>query len=251
MNYLTAVFSGDRLKYMKKPLILIISILLIFVSNEAWSETKKKEKPLLKKPQKAGASTSLMQRRVPFKTGVAKPGPVPYRRSQEERIQTAPDSGSEKKGDIDNKAGLSVGIKGGSSAGLTGAVGDVTYSMPYVLPGAQIRGSLGYLTGASNSNVDYLKIATVNLDTLYTFGQQNNVEKPVSVYVGGGLIYPWKVNRNMGKGAWGAHAYIGSKYQIENNTSIYGELAYSGIKYQADQAALKGVEAMFGYSYSF
>lgn len=153
----------------------------------------------------------------------------------------------------DEKIGLTVGIKAGSSAGLTGAMGDVTYSLSNLLPGTSLRGSVGYLTGGTKTDADTnnLKMATVNLDALYSIGAADDPKNPLSLYIGGGLIFPWKVNRDKSSGAWGAHAYLGSKYLLQDNTSIYGELAYSGIKYQAEEKALRGVEAMLGYSYSF
>jgi len=151
----------------------------------------------------------------------------------------------------DEKLGLTVGIKAGSSAGLTGAMGDVSYSLSDLLPGAALRGSVGYLTGGTKTDTGSLKLATVNLDALYSIGAVNDPKNPLSLYVGGGLIFPWKVNRERSSGAWGAHAYLGSKYSLQDSTAIYGELAYSGIKYQAEEKALRGVEAMLGYSYSF
>jgi hypothetical protein len=110
---------------------------------------------------------------------------------------------------------------------------------------------VGYLTGGTKTETSSLKIATVNLDALYSLGATDDPKNPLSLYVGGGLIFPWKVNRSQASGAWGAHAYLGSKYALQDSTSIYGELAYTGIKYQADESALRGMEAMLGYSYSF
>lgn len=153
----------------------------------------------------------------------------------------------------DDKIGLSVGIKAGASAGLTGAAGDLTYSLSQLVKGASIRGGIGYLTGKNSSGLatDDIKLAMVNLDAVYNLENLIPQNSPFQVYLGGGLIYPLKVNKNRGVGAWGAHAYLGSKYSLQENTSIYGELAYTGIKYQADEAALRGMEAMMGYSYSF
>ncbi len=151
----------------------------------------------------------------------------------------------------EDKKGLAIGIKGGSSAGLRGAVGDISYSLDSLIPGAEIRGGLGYLTGAPANSANQLKMATVNLDAVYNITEGEKGALPVNVYVGGGFIYPWKVSSNLGKGAWGAHAYLGSKYLLEDNAAIFGELSYTGIKYQADQTALRGVDMMMGYSYSF
>ena len=152
-------------------------------------------------------------------------------------------------GSVQEKIGLSVGIKAGASAGLTGAMGDVTYSLSNFVPGAAVRGSIGYLTGTNIASYDQLKMATVNLDGILDILKQDNT--PLNVYLGAGLIYPWKVSQTNSAGAWGAHAYLGSKYTLQRDTSIYGEIAYSGIKYDVNQAALKGVEAMMGYGYSF
>ena len=199
-------------------------------------------------PVRTGSRKARNQARKPVNDPVKKPaGAVPQLRSGEKPVPyrfPAPPAGTV----IDEKSGLAVGIKAGASAGLTGAMGDVSYSLNNVLPGASIRGSVGYLTG-SKTTVDQIKMATVNLDALYNIGDLPQL--PMNVYIGGGVIYPVKVNNNRGAGAWGAHAYLGSKYSLRDNTSIYGELAYTGIKYQADQPALRGVEAMLGYSYSF
>ncbi len=149
------------------------------------------------------------------------------------------------------KTGLEVGIKAGSSAGLTGAVGDVSYPLDQLLKGASLRGSFGYLTGAESAKTRALKLATVNLDAIYSLGTLKAFDSPLNVYVGGGFIYPFRVNRETNSGGWGAHAYFGSKYAVRDNASIYGELAYTGIKYTQNETALKGVEAMLGYSYTF
>lgn len=147
--------------------------------------------------------------------------------------------------------GLTVGLKAGAAAGLSGAVGDLMYSLSHLLPGASIRGGVGYLTGSNSKENDNVKIATVNLDGVLGLNFLKNNDVPFDVYVGGGLIYPWKVNKDQGSGGWGAHAYMGGKYLLEKNSSIYGELAYSGIKYSQKQNAIRGIEAMLGFGYSF
>lgn len=186
------------------------------------------------------------RRAIPFQIKkFSKPIPMPQK--QLRPIPIVPESGSfDNKGEI----GLTVGLKAGSAAGLTGAMGDIMYSLSNIVPGASIRGSIGYLTGSNKQIDESIKIATVNLDGIYSLDILKNPEIPFNMYVGGGLIYPWKVNRNA-SGGWGAHAYLGGKYLIENNSSLYGEFAYSGIKYNKEQAALRGIEAMLGYSYSF
>lgn len=186
------------------------------------------------------------KRPVPFQIKkFSKPAPMPQKKLRP--VPIVPESRS-----LDNKEdiGLTVGLKAGSAAGLTGAMGDIMYSLSNIVPGASIRGSVGYLTGSNKQIDERIKIATVNLDGIYSLDILKNPEIPFNMYVGGGLIYPWKVNRNA-SGGWGAHAYLGGKYLIENNSSLYGELAYSGIKYNREQAALRGIEAMLGYSYSF
>ncbi len=150
---------------------------------------------------------------------------------------------------FDQDLGLSIGFKAVGGSGLSGAGGDLSYSIAKYIPGLSVRGGFGYMTGGTNADVDPLKLTTVNLDAVYQIDTQQ--DSPLSIYVGGGLLMPWKVNKNRGSGAWGAHAYIGSKYTIEDNFSIFGELAYRGIKYQAEEAAIKGVEATLGYIYSF
>ena len=192
------------------------------------------DKPLKKAVSFGGQPT----RAVPL--GMSKQKPVPF------RFSTSPESDQQSK-----KAGLEVGIKAGSSAGLTGAVGDLSYSLDSVIKGASLRGSFGYLTGAENAQTQAIKLATVNLDAIYSLGTIKAFDSPLDVYIGGGLIYPFKVNRERSSGAWGAHAYFGSKYSVQDNASLYGEVAYTGIKYNQEETALKGVEAMLGYSYSF
>lgn len=167
--------------------------------------------------------------------------PVPYIQKNLQSVRLMPDD-----------MGLTVGLKAGAAAGLSGAMGDLMYSLSNIVPGASVRGSVGYLTSSNDRNEsDNIKIATVNLDGIYSLDILANPDVPFNMYIGGGLIYPWKVNKNRGTGGWGAHAYLGGKYLIESNSSIYGELAYSGIKYNKEQAALRGIEAMLGYSYSF
>ncbi len=168
--------------------------------------------------------------------------PFKFNKPEQKPIPLYPSSEKE-------KMGLSVGIKAGGSAGLTGAMGDVTYSISNLVPGAAVRGSIGYLTGTNIANQDRLKMATVNLDGIIDIVKRES--NPLNLYVGGGLIYPWKVSQVSGGGAWGAHAYLGGKYALQKDTSIYGEIAYSGIKYDPKESALRGVEAMVGYGYSF
>ncbi len=172
---------------------------------------------------------------------------VPLKAKEQKPVSLYPEKN---KAQAEDKIGLSVGIKAGGVGGLSGAVGDVSYSLSKIVPGAAIRGSVGYLTGQNPTTSDNVKMTTVNLDALYSVGV-SGADSPVTLYVGGGFIYPFKVSNSMGAGAWGAHAYFGSKYLLQDSTSIYGELAYTGIKYQADEAAVKGVEALLGYSYSF
>ena len=177
-------------------------------------------------------------RAVPLGRSNTKPMPFKFSSTAESEQQS-------------DKTGLEVGIKAGSSAGLTGAVGDLSYSLDSVIKGASLRGSFGYLTGAETAQTRALKLATVNLDAIYSLGTVKAFDSPLDVYIGGGLIYPFKVNRERSSGAWGAHAYFGSRYLVQDNASLYGELAYTGIKYNPEETALKGVEAMLGYSYSF
>jgi hypothetical protein len=214
-------------EYSVKLSAKILALVLVFMSvigqTTVFAALKTKKPPsLFLKP--------TTKKIVPFNQPGQKPIPL-YPSAQPEKI------------------GLSVGIKAGASAGLTGAMGDVTYSLSNIVPGASVRGSLGYLTGSNIASYDKLKMATVNLDGILDILKQENT--PLNLYVGGGLIYPWKVSQSNSAGAWGAHAYLGGKYKLERDTSIYGEIAYSGIKYDSNQSALKGVEAMVGYGYSF
>ncbi len=191
-------------------------------------------------PQKKSVSFGG-QRSVPVPLGRSNQKPVPFKYYSADTQLEQPEK----------KSGLEVGIKAGASAGLTGAVGDVSYSLDQILRGASLRGSFGYLTGAETQQTRPLKLATVNLDAIYSLGTLKAFDSPLDVYVGGGLIYPFKVNRERSSGAWGAHAYFGSRYSLRDNVSLYGELAYTGIKYNPEETAIKGVEAMLGYSYSF
>ena len=178
---------------------------------------------------------------APFRFNSSIQKPVPLYPTLNDRVSIG----------VPDRKGLTIGVKAGSTAGLSGAMGDLMYSLSHVVPGAAIRGSVGYLTGSNIKEGDNIKIATVNLDGVLGLNFLKNENVPIDIYVGGGLIYPWKVNKDRGSGGWGAHAYMGGKYFIEKNTSIYGELAYSGIKYSHNTSALKGFEAMLGYGYSF
>lgn len=225
-------------KTAKNILILLAAMIIFQPSFAAIAEksVKKTEKTPKKSVSFGNQAPNIS---VPF--GQSQQKPVPFKFGSGEGTSTS------------NKtdAGLTVGIKAGASAGLTGAVGDLSYKLDSIVPGAALRGSFGYLTGSTGVPNSKLKIATVNLDAIYSLGTVKTFNAPLNIYVGGGLIYPFKVSSTKSSGAWGAHAYFGSKYLIQENTSIYGELAYTGIKYQADEAAIKGVEAMLGYSYSF
>lgn len=211
------------MKFSLKILVLALAAVAVFEQSAVLAALK------AKKP----ASLSL----TPSKKKI-----FPLNQSNKKPIPLYP-------GAVQEKIGLSVGIKAGASAGLTGAMGDVTYSLSNLLPGAAVRGSIGYLTGTNIASNDKLKMATVNLDGILDILKQDNT--PLNLYVGGGLIYPWKVSQSSAAGAWGAHAYLGGKYALQKDTSIYGEIAYSGIKYNPNESALKGVEAMVGYGYSF
>jgi len=218
---------------------ILLAIMVMFQSSFAAVQDK-----TVKKTEKATKKSVSFGNQAPNIS-------VPLGRSQQKPVPFKFGSGEAPSSANKTDAGLTVGIKAGASAGLTGAVGDVSYKLDSIVPGAALRGSFGYLTGASAVPNSKLKIATVNLDAIYSLGTVKTFNSPLNIYVGGGLIYPFKVSSSRGAGAWGAHAYFGSKYLIQDNTSIYGELAYTGIKYQADEAAIKGVEAMLGYSYSF
>jgi len=213
---------------------VFVAFVIYFAGVCSALELKTSETP----PKRAVSFGGQPTRAVPL--GRSNQKPMPFRFSSTEA--------SEKHSDI---TGLEVGIKAGSSAGLTGAVGDLSYSLDSVIKGASLRGSFGYLTGAETAQTQALKLATVNLDAIYSLGTLKAFDSPLDVYIGGGLIYPFKVNRERSAGAWGAHAYFGSRYLVQDNASLYGELAYTGIKYNPEESALKGVEAMLGYSYSF
>ncbi|MFA5103899.1 MAG: hypothetical protein WC527_01815 [Candidatus Margulisiibacteriota bacterium] len=220
---------------MKKCAITAFIIYFAGISYAAGLD--KTDKPAKKSVSFGGQPT----RAVPLGRSLQKPAPFNFSTSPKKEQYPVQVS----------KTGLEVGIKAGASAGLTGAVGDLSYSLDSVVKGASLRGSFGYLTGAETAQTQSLKLATVNLDAIYSLGKFKAFDSPLDVYIGGGLIYPFKVNRERSSGAWGAHAYFGSKYLVQDNVSLYGELAYTGIKYNPEETALKGVEAMLGYSYSF
>ncbi len=199
---------------------------------------KKKTKPVAVKPV--------------VKKSVEQVVPKKYGLEQEIRPTIVQKEKTQETSTVQEQIGLSVGIKAGSTAGLPGAAGELSYSLQKIIPGAAVKGSVGYITGSgADTGGDGVKIAMVNLDAVYSFELPKDYSMPLNIYVGGGFIYPWKVNKNRGNGAWGAHAFLGSRYALEQNTAIYGELAYTGIKYQADEKALRGVDATLGYSYSF
>ncbi len=214
---------------------LIIAAILLFLTGSCYAQSQEATGEHPKKSVSFGGQPAKM---VPL--GKSSQKPVPF------KFSSAGESGGQAE-----KTGLEVGIKAGSSAGLTGAMGDVSYSIDSLLKGASLRGSFGYLTGAETAQTRALKLATVNLDAIYSLGTLKAFDSPLDVYIGGGFIYPFRVNRQTSTGGWGAHAYFGSRYLVQDNASIYGELAYTGIKYTPDETALKGIEAMLGYSYSF
>ncbi len=213
-----------------KKLTIIIAIIYLFICFAQAKETK------TKKSISFGGQSS---KKIPLGKSSLKPQPFVFSSQNYGEAITY------------EKKGFEIGIKAGGSAGLSGALGEVSYSLNPIIRGGYLRGGIGYLTGIQPQQNQQLKIATVNLDAVYSLGEINTFNYPLNVYIGGGLIYPIKVNRQDYGGAWGARAYFGSKYILQNNSSIYGEIGYSGIKYSPDESAVKGVGAMLGYSYSF
>ncbi len=150
--------------------------------------------------------------------------------------------------------GLSVGAKVGLTAGLFAVTGDLDYALDSILPGAKARLSVDYVTGNnpnSTATIDKpMKAVDVKLGGTYALDMLKTAALPIDWYVGAAYILPVKVN-NARTGKWGAEAYLGGSYMIPDFGTVYGELGYAGLKYDATAAALKGVNAAVGYCYSF
>jgi len=214
---------------------IIFAVFIVIFANSAAIAAKDKIIYQLKPNQSKPFSLKTTTKPIPINKAIKKP------------VDLYPSA----KTDMQNeKVGLSVGIKAGSGAGMSGASGDVIYSLAKILPGAALRGGVGYMTGAPKTTVGNLKIATVNLDGVLDIVKKSS-SNPLDIYLGGGVIYPWKVSNSQSSGLWGAHAYVGGNFSLQEYWSIYGELAYSGIKYDKTESAIKGVEATMGYRYSF
>lgn len=149
--------------------------------------------------------------------------------------------------------GISVGGKVGLTAGVMAVTGDLDYALDSILPGAKARLSVDYVSGNnpnSSATADNpMKAVDVKLGGTYALDMLKSDALPINWYVGAAYILPVKVNAGR-TGKWGAEAYIGGTYNIPDFGTIYGEVGYAGLKY-SDAAALKGVNAAVGYSYSF
>jgi len=150
--------------------------------------------------------------------------------------------------------GLSVGAKVGLTAGLFAVTGDLDYSLASILPGAKARLSVDYVTGNNpneTATIDNpMKAVDVKIGGTYALDMLKTAALPIDWYAGAAYILPVKVNAGR-TGKWGAEAYLGGKYNVPDFGTVYGELGYAGLKYAEGVAALKGVNAAVGYSYSF
>ena len=150
--------------------------------------------------------------------------------------------------------GMTAGAKVGLTAGLFAVTGDLDYSLASILPGAKARLSVDYVTGNNpneTATIDNpMKSVDVKIGGTYALDMLKTAALPVDWYLGAAYILPVKVN-SARTGKWGAEAYLGGMYMVPDFGTIYGELGYAGLKYDASAAALKGVNVAVGYAYSF
>lgn len=150
--------------------------------------------------------------------------------------------------------GITVGGKVGLTAGLFAVTGDLDYALDGILPGAKARLSVDYVTGNNpneTATIDNpMKAVDVKIGGTYALDMLKTAALPIDWYAGAAYILPVKVNAGR-TGKWGAEAYLGGKYNVPDFGTVYGELGYAGLKYAEGVAALKGVNAAVGYSYSF
>ena len=232
---------------MKKLIAFVIALSLVAgLCTSAMAAPAKKA--VVKKPVKKVAVKKPVKKIVkPIKKPVVKPVPAPWVPPAPQPVAPAP---APKAAAPSAGMGLSLGAKVGLSGGATGVIVDLDYSIAGVLKGTKIRVGGDYLSGTNPTGNDSYKMSNLRLGLVYALDMLKSADMPISWYLTGSLLYPWKVNAGR-TGSWGIEAAVGGNYMVPDFGTIYGEVGYAGIKYTSTQPALKGVSAAIGYSYNF
>ncbi|MCX5748758.1 MAG: hypothetical protein NTZ10_00720 [Candidatus Saganbacteria bacterium] len=148
--------------------------------------------------------------------------------------------------------GLGLYINGGLDAGLIGFAGNLDYDLSgSVVQGLSVRIGANYLSGTNPNGNDSFKVVSAKLGAVYYITPfMPALGVPLTWYVGGAGLYPVKVSGGS-TGSWGVEAYLGANYNVPEMGIVNFELGYSGLKYAADQPALKGLDLKIGYGIKF
>lgn len=227
---------------MKKVLLILIALIfsISFLNDLSAAVRRKVVKPVPKKvaPVKPKAVEPKAVTPTPAPVEVA-PQPAPV----SPVVQPA------KKPSL-----FSVGVKAGLNSGVLGAVGDFDYVLSQILKGLSARVSLGYVSGnnpnstATRDNPMASVVAKIGAN--YVIDGLKIANLPVDWYVGGAYLIPVRTN-DARSGGWGVEAVLGGKYSGDDAWKLYVESGYSGLKYDTNVAALKGLGFTVGYSYTF
>ena len=154
--------------------------------------------------------------------------------------------------EADAGRGVKVYANGGYDAGLIGFAVNLGYDI-FGKPndGLALRIGANYLAGNNPNGNDLVKVASAKVGAIvYVTPYLPSVGIPLTYYVGGAYLMPFKVYGGR-TGKWGVEAYFGANYDVPEMGIVNFELGYSGLKYAADQPALKGLDAKIGYGFNF
>lgn len=151
--------------------------------------------------------------------------------------------------------GVALYLNGGLDAGLTGFAANLDYDLSGLpAQGIKLRVGANYVAGTNPRGNDDVKAANAKLGFVYYITPyMPDMSLPLSWYIGSAYLYPVKVNKGRSgqAGQWGVEAYVGANLNIAEFGIVNFEVGYSGLKYAADQPALKGMDAKIGYGITF
>lgn len=148
--------------------------------------------------------------------------------------------------------GIAIYINGGLDAGLVGYAVNVGYDISgQPDTGIKLRAGVNYLSGTNPESNDVMKAASVKLGAIYYITPYlPSIGIPLTWYIGGAALYPFKVNAGR-TGRWGGEAYLGMNYSMPQMGVINFELGYGVLKYSDDQPGLRGIDLKLGYGILF
>jgi hypothetical protein len=151
--------------------------------------------------------------------------------------------------------GVAIYLNGGLDAGLTGFAANLDYDLSGLpAQGIKLRVGANYIAGTNPRGNDEMKAASAKLGLVYYITPyMPDMSLPLSWYIGSAYLYPVKVNNGRSglAGQWGVEAYVGANLNIAEFGIVNLEVGYSGLKYAADQPALKGMDVKIGYGIIF